>query len=296
MGKIHLEISSSLNSCLSYLRAYSWYNKETGERVINKSDASVRKISENVVGRSKSSVGTDLKNLKEQGIVIERGKQYIIKEPKGSYIELPEEFVKQMLKTFNADTINIYNWLYRRWKYCGKNNKPCLFSYGDLAEEAMGKCNNDRNRKQAQHNLAQLVLNGLIAYRIVRIGKTYLRMLEYIKTEFVMIDTFDLYEQEIIKDGEECTNKTESLIEKIDFEKIEDVSRLGLPEEASAEKILPKLFFKEANLFEYKAIEEIFPKAKNKNHLRQELKWLENKDPRNKDYVEYELERLDGKD
>jgi hypothetical protein len=136
----------------------------------------------------------------------------------------------------------------------------------------MGKYNNDRNRKQAQHNLAQLVLNGLIAYRIVRIGKTYLRMLEYIKTEFVMVDTFDLYEQEIIKDGEECTNKTESLIEKIDFEKIEDVSRLGLPEEASAEKILPKLFFKEANLFEYKAIEEIFPKAENEDHLRQELK------------------------
>lgn len=61
------------------------------------------------MGRSKSSVSTDLKKLKDNGIIIERNKQYIINEPQGSYIGLPEEFVKKMLKTFNADTINIYN-------------------------------------------------------------------------------------------------------------------------------------------------------------------------------------------
>lgn len=290
MGKIHLEVSPSLNSSLSYLRAYSWYNKDTGERIIDKKDASARIISENVVGRSKSSVSTDLKKLKDNGIIIERNKQYIINEPQGSYIGLPEEFVKKMLKTFNADTINIYNWLYRRWQYCGKNHKPCLFSYGDLAEQAMGKFNNDRNRKQAQHNLSQLVLNGLIAYQVVRIGKTYLRMLEYIKTEFVTVEAFDLYEQEITKDGEDCVYTTNNLVDEIDFDKIESITRLGLPEETTAEKLLPSLIIRQANIFEYRSIRELLPNADD-DQLQKELKWIEEQDSSNAEYVKYEMEK-----
>ena len=39
----------------------------------------------------------DLIKLKQQGIIIEEGKEYIIKEPKGSYNSLPTEFVRRMM-------------------------------------------------------------------------------------------------------------------------------------------------------------------------------------------------------
>lgn len=292
MGKIHLEISSSLNSCLGYLRAYSWYNQKTGERIIDKKDASSRVIESNTYGRSRASIQRDLNQLKEQGIVTEKNKQYIIKEPVGSYIELPEEFVKKMLRTFNADTINIYNWLYRRWKYCGINQKPCLFSYGDLAEQAMGKYNNDRNRKQAQENLSQLVLNGLIAYRIVRIGKTYLRMLEYIKTEFVVGEVFNLYEKEIMSNGKEYVDITNNIVEDVALEDIESVGMLGLPEDATSENLLPALFLEKQGIFEYKTIKELMPGIDDKEQLERELKWIGEQDSRNAAYVKFELENL----
>lgn len=105
--KTHLEVSPDLNSTLTFLRVNSKFNQ--GKRRINKRDASARKISEEVKDRGKSSVATDLKKLKEKGIIVEENKEYIIKEPQGSYNSLPTEFVRQMMKTLNGEVINVYN-------------------------------------------------------------------------------------------------------------------------------------------------------------------------------------------
>lgn len=107
MNKTHLEVSPELNSTLTFLRVNSKFNGT--DRRIDKRNASARKINEETKDRGKSSIATDLKRLKDKGIIIEEGKEYIIKEPKGSYNSLPTEFVRQMIKTLSGEVINVYN-------------------------------------------------------------------------------------------------------------------------------------------------------------------------------------------
>jgi len=107
MDKTHLEVSPDLTSTLTFLRLSSKFDGQ--KRRIKKSDASAQKISDNIKDRSKSTVARDLQKLKQQGIIIEEGKDYIVKEPQGSYNSLPTDFVRQMTKMLSGEVINVYN-------------------------------------------------------------------------------------------------------------------------------------------------------------------------------------------
>ena len=289
MDKTHLEVSPDLNSTLTYLRVNSQFSQ--GKRRINKRDASARKISEIVGDRSKSSVATDLKKLKDKGIIVEEGKEYIIKDPKGSYNSLPTEFVRRMMVMFNSDVLNVYNWLYRRYGYSKKIHKMCLFSYGDIVEQALGKFNEDRTRKQAQDILHQLEWNGLIRRGHARVGKTWLWCLLDIRTEFVINDTLNEIEDEIVKGKPEFIGDTKKLLENTNEEDVKIEVVFGFSNEN-----LPKLKATTRGLLmAYKPIEEL---AEEKGGtVDQMFDWLENgvEGSENNEYIAYERSRLKGK-
>lgn len=284
--KVHLEVSSDLNSTLTFLRVNSKFNGT--DRRINKRNASARKISEETKDRGKSSVATDLKKLKEKGIVVEDGKEYIIKDPIGSYNELPISFVKRMISMFNSDVLNVYNWLYRRYGYCKKIHKSCLFSYGDIVEQAMGKFNEDRTRKQAKDILHQLEWNGLIRRGQAHVGKTWLWCLLDIRTEFVINDALNEIEDEITKDKNEFIGDTKALLENVNEEDIEIGVIFGFTNEA-----LPKLKASTRGmLMEYKPIEDLA--EENHTTVDKMFDWLENSVEGNENdgYIAYERKRL----
>lgn len=285
MNKTHIEVSPDVTSTLLFLRVESKFDGK--QRVISKKEASARKISEEVKDRSKTSVSRDIQKLKDTGIIKEKDNNYIIMEPQGSYNSLPTDFVKQMMRMLSGEVINVYNWLYRRYGYCKKINKPCLFSYGDIVEQAMGKYNKDRTRKQAMQALHQLELNGLIARRRVRVGKTFLWWLEAIRTEFVISDLLDQVEEEIIKGQIEFQGDTKALAEEINFEDMEVGAVLGF-----TDNDLPKLKTSTRGLLmAYKPIEELAEEHHTDNESY--LAWLESIGE-NDEYIAYERDRLNN--
>lgn len=78
-------------------------------------------------------------------------------------------------------------------------------------------------------SLIQLALNGLIEFRVVRYGRTYLRQLVDIRTEFIVIDTC----QEIIKSKTSSTKEFEGDTETIELdpEIAETIMSIGLSQD-----------------------------------------------------------------
>ena len=78
-------------------------------------------------------------------------------------------------------------------------------------------------------SLIQLALNGLIEFRVVRYGRTYLRQLVDIRTEFIVIDTC----QEIIKSKTSGTKEFEGDTKTIELdpELAETVMSIGLSQD-----------------------------------------------------------------
>ena len=78
-------------------------------------------------------------------------------------------------------------------------------------------------------SLIQLALNGLIEFRVVRYGRTYLRQLVDIRTEFIVIDVC----QEIIESKTSGTKEFEGNTETIELdpELAETVMNIGLSQD-----------------------------------------------------------------
>lgn len=78
-------------------------------------------------------------------------------------------------------------------------------------------------------SLIQLALNGLIEFRVVRYGRTYLRQLVDIRTEFIVVDTC----QEIIESKTSGTKEFEGDTETIELdpELAETVMSIGLSQD-----------------------------------------------------------------
>lgn len=188
MGQIHIDVSPKNDNIKTLLRLDSFFDAEKQQRLIAKEDVSCREIEKKIVGHKKSSISTKLAQYQQEGLLTPQGNMYVIQEPQGSYVSLDEKFCRQLVKTFNSDTNNIYFWLYRRFNYLKSKGRKCYFTKGQLATEALGKCDNSRNRENVENSLTQLCLNGLIGYRIVRYKQTYLRELLYIRTKMVVVD------------------------------------------------------------------------------------------------------------
>ena len=78
-------------------------------------------------------------------------------------------------------------------------------------------------------SLIQLALNGLIEFRIVRYGRTYLRQLVDIRTEFIVVDAC----QEIIESKTSGTKEFKGDTETIELdpELAETVMSIGLSQD-----------------------------------------------------------------
>ena len=202
MGQVHIDVSPTNDNIKTYLRMHSFFDKETNQRLISKKDVSCREIEQNVEGHKKSSISTKLSKYKQEGLLVESGDMYIVQEPQGSFISLDEKFCRQLIKTFNSDTNNIYFWLYRRFNYLKSKGRKCYFTKGQLATEALGKTDQTKNREKVESCLTQLCLNGLIGYRIVRYKQTFLRELLYIRTKMVVVDAVDSMVQKLTGDSE----------------------------------------------------------------------------------------------
>ena len=72
----------------------------------------------------------------------------------------------------------------------------------------------------------QLVLNGLIEFSIVRYGKTYLRQLTNIRTEFIVVDTCE----KIIESKTEGMQEFEGDTQTLEFD-LEPVMSIGLSQD-----------------------------------------------------------------
>ena len=101
-------------------------------------------------------------------------------------------------------------------------------------------------------SLIQLALNGLIEFRVVRYGRTYLRQLVDIRTEFIVIDTC----QEIIESKTSGTKEFEGDTETIELdpELAETVMSIGLSQDKVNELIsgqeIPRLMEPETVIVE----------------------------------------------
>ena len=117
---------------------------------------------------------------------------------------------------------------YLEFKYTKSNHKPCYFTLGDLCR-ALGLSDQNKNRQKMSDSLIQLALNGLIEFRVVRYGRTYLRQLVDIRTEFIVIDTC----QEIIESKTSGTKEFEGNTETIELdpELAETVMSIGLSQD-----------------------------------------------------------------
>lgn len=204
MGQIHVEVSPEFNNMQGYIRSYSFFNKETQERIIQKEQLVARTVEENIEGHKKSSIANKMKVYKEDKrlLVQKDDGSFLVPEPTGSFISLDEQFYKRMLKTFNSDTNNIYIWLFRRYHYLRRQGKRCLFSKGQIVVEALGQSDQNKNRQKVETALTQLCLNGLISYNIVRKGRTFLRELTFIGQKFIVVDAVEAHIESIMGSNE----------------------------------------------------------------------------------------------
>lgn len=226
MSQVHMEVSPFVNNVIGFFRTDSFFNSVTGNREIDKKDASLRKIAGAAEGISKNSASRMLKEAIANGIIVDAGDRYLVMEPKGSYVSLDMNFYKKMINTFNSDTNNIYLWLRRRYNYMKSQGKYCRFSKGQIVVEALGKYNNSTNRQKVEDMLTQLVVNGIIGYRIVRVGNTYLRELSFIGEKFVVSDAL----QQCVRDVCGGKETTQSNVDRLCVATSSVVCNVGLQE------------------------------------------------------------------
>lgn len=205
MADIHIPVDKNNDNVANYIRSYSYFNEDQEQRLISGDQLSSRVIEQNIEGQKKSTIVKRVDEYKHNGFLIKSdvGNFYIVMEPQGSYIALPIEFVKKMIKTFNSNTNKIYVWLYRRYHYYRSQGKHCYFTKGQICVEALGQSDQTANRQKVEIALTQLALNGLIRYSVLRYGETFLRELNFIGTEFVIADAVEQKINLITENGRE---------------------------------------------------------------------------------------------
>lgn len=206
MGDIHIPVDKNNDNVANYARSYSYFNEEQDKRLIAGDQLSGREIEKHIEGQKKSTIVKRVDEYKKNGFLTksEQGNVYIVAEPQGSFISLPEDFIKKMIKTFNSNVNKIYVWLYRRYFYYRGQGKHCYFTKGQICIEALGVTDQTANRQKVEIALTQLALNGLIRYSVLRYGETFLRELNFIGTEFVVADAIEEKINIVTENGQEA--------------------------------------------------------------------------------------------
>ena len=238
MNETHWEVSPKVTSTRLWFRVNSYWDGE--KRKIKKTDASARKI-ESQIKRGRKTISKDIKELVDEGVLIDNGKEYEIIKP-NRYISIPTDFGKKMISMFHQDVIKIYSWLYQKYNYkTNKMHQPCLFSYKDLIVDALGLSYNQDRIERIKPFLYQLALNGLIVIHTMKVkeGKTYLFWLKEIRTEFIIMDLIDETINRNLNDSKVFEGDVDT---DIDFDELELGPSIGFTnkmlEQSSEEEFL----------------------------------------------------------
>ena len=171
--------SKSLKAGVVYaLRTYSFYDEEKEERKILKTDASGRQLEKLLKDGNRNNISKTLTTLKDSGMIIERGKYYIIPDlPKDvSYRDISTDFMKQLLQKRNSAYIMVYLWLHRRYYTRIQKGQEPLFSIGDILRQVFQVYSRSQNSyNRVTSILAEMVNDGVLAFGTVRVGRTFLR-------------------------------------------------------------------------------------------------------------------------
>lgn len=160
------------------LRTYSFYDTEKEQRKILKTDASGRQLEKVLEDGNRNNISKTIKQLKEDNVLIEQGKYYIISElPKEmSYRDISTDFMKQLLQKRNSSYIMVYLWLHRRYYTRIQKQQEPLFSIGDILRQVFQVYSRSQNSyNRVTSILAEMVNDGILAFGTVRIGRTFLK-------------------------------------------------------------------------------------------------------------------------
>ena len=188
-----------------YVDTNSFYDKQRQARLIEKNKLTGLAMANKVKDLNKDNAAKSIKILKTKGVVEEyddgkkRKKFYIIKDRDGrTYVRLPEEFARELIALRNSETVMVYLYLYKKWDFCINNGKEPRFTCGDILIDVFGyDWDNGRVYKKVQSILADLKGSGLIDYIIKPTGKTFVRVLRNVNTEFTVKEEILAAEEKI---------------------------------------------------------------------------------------------------
>lgn len=193
------------SNSIVYVDTNSFYDKQRQARLIEKNKLTGLAMASKVKDLNKDNAAKSIKILKTKGMVEEyddgkkRKKFYVIKDRNGrTYVRLPEEFARELIALRNSETVMVYLYLYKKWDFCINSVNEPRFTCGDILVDVFGyDWNNGRVYKKVQNILADLKGSGLIDYKIKPMGKTFVRVLTSVNTEFTVKEEILAAEEKI---------------------------------------------------------------------------------------------------
>lgn len=168
-------------SVLFYIKAYSFFDQESGRRYIYKNNLKSKTIEGATYNVNRYQVSQTLKKLKADEYLLEDidedGRiRYAVNQPNGqSYVMIDDEFFKQLLRNKDKHTICAYVYLFRKYKYAQQMNdmSKARFTYKDLLSVVFGKDYwGGTEYYFMQDIMNSLEEDGLIEYNVLRIPRT----------------------------------------------------------------------------------------------------------------------------
>lgn len=207
----------------AYVSANSVYYEEDNERRIDKSEMAASRIAKEIKGASDKTIKKSLDKMLEMGVVIydEKRKVYIVPDVDKNFVLVKRDTLNKLIRTFNNEITQIYLWLKNNqnmWRSKGQN---FCFSKKQIAEMLGLDSKSAINYRHIEEYLTQLIINGLISYKIVRKGKTYYRELIFISDDFIISDA-------IIKNVDNITKQMEEINKNILDDKFEDGESISI--------------------------------------------------------------------
>ena len=126
------------------------------------------------LGLSRPTLDTKIKYLKKVKLIVDKGDYFEIPEFGKTYFLIPDETLRFLVNTGNADVIKIYSHLGALWAL---NKTEASFTQRQLLTTLGYAANKADKHKKVEYILCSLVNNGLIEYEEVKKGKNVVKFL-----------------------------------------------------------------------------------------------------------------------
>ena len=126
------------------------------------------------LGMSRPTLDTKIKYLKKVKLIIDKGETFEIPEFGKRYFLIPDDTLRFLVNTANAEVIKVYTHLGSIWKL---NGTEASFTQRQLLEILGYAPNKTENHKKISDILTCLVNNGLVAYREQKVGQKKVQFL-----------------------------------------------------------------------------------------------------------------------